>query len=410
MNEFKVNNSIRLNKAHIRWLLLLGIGVACINTYFNYSTLKPKAELSQNYLAKTPVNKTKSAQNQNQSQNKDKPQVDGESTAGDSIAIRPLKLTISVDNPTYLKVKVGQAISKGDVISDNSLERDRLDKQRKSLLLQINNIKSKTIPAPSEPKKPPVLVPLPNANFLEESAQIAQAQLKLQQAQETLKSRTQLLQTDNPEKRSNVENAESAMQQASEKVKEQEELLKNMQDMRLDTPIIRHEEAKLKSIQSEMNQAQSALERERAALNASAIASSQELQNLKVAVQIAQSNLQMATSKLETAKSNRKLLEYRASIESTQRIEQENQFNLSYSQQQQQYAQATRDREYQLAQLRIQLSAIDDKLAQIPVVRSPKNGYIRKIRPWTGNNGKYTTIITISPTAVTKPVTSKRPS
>jgi hypothetical protein len=148
-------------------------------------------------------------------------------------------------------------------------------------------------------------------------------------------------------------------------------LLKNMQDMKLEAPIIRHESAKLKQIQSDMNQAQSALEREKAKLNASAIASSQELQNLKIAVQIAQSDLQMAVSKLETAKSNRKLLEYRASIEAAQWVEQENQFNLNYSQQQQQYAQSLRDRDYKLAQLQIQFSAIDDKLVLIPVVRSP---------------------------------------
>lgn len=309
---------------------------------------------------------------------------------------RPLNLTISVDNPAFLLVKVGQQISKGDVISDNSLERGRLDKQRQMLSLQINNLKAKIIPTPSEPKKPPALAPLPEANFNTETAAIAQAQLKLEQAQATLQGRSPGLRADNPEKRSDMESAESASFQAQEKVKEQEELLKNMQDMRLTEPIIRHEEAKLKQIQSDKNQAQSAQEREKAKLEASAQASLQELQKLKIAVQIAESDLQMAQSQLLTAKSNRKLLEYRASIEATMRVEQENQLLINYSQQQQQYAQATRDRDYQLAQLQIQLSVVDDKLALIPMVRSPQNGYIRKIRPWTGNNGKYTTTITIA--------------
>lgn len=409
MNEFKINSLVDNGNAGVMWVALLSMGIVGVGGILirDVTNGMPWAAMPRNSNSSTPSPKAntspKSINNQPTSQVS--PQL-----VSKTLQNRPLNLTVSVDSPEFLLVKVGQEIKKGDIISDNSLERERLDKQRKSLLLQINNLKTKTIPTPSEPKKPPTLVPLPNANFLEESSAIAQAQLKLQQAQETLQSRTSLLQTDNPEKRSNVENTESAMQQASEKVKEQEELLKNMQDMRLDTPIIRHEEAKLKSIQSEMNQAQSALERERGSLAASAIASSQELQNLKVAVQIAQSNLQMATSKLETAKSNRKLLEYRATIESAQRVEQENQFSISYSQQQQQYAQATRDRDYQLAQLQIQLSAIDDKLAQIPVVRSPRDGYVRKIKPWTGNNGKYTTIVTISPNFVTKPVASKRSS
>ena len=399
MNEFKINNSIGQGKDYIKWLAILGIGIVGVSSYFmrvaptntvvTSMFSRPNPQAAPNKVNNQPDYRV---DNQVSDRNQQQP------TSSNPIQNRPLNLTISVDSPEFLLVKVGQEIKQGDVISDNALERSRLDKQRKSLLLQINNIKAKTIPAPSEPKKPLMLVPLPNANFLEESSAIAQAQLKLQQAQETLRSRTPLLKADNLEKRSNVENAESASFQASEKVKEQEELLKNMQDMRLDTPIIRHEEAKLKSIQSEMNQAKSALGREQASLDASAIASSQELQNLQVAVQIAQSNLQMAVSQLETAKSNRKLLEYRAAIESTQRIEQENQFNLSYSQQQQQYAQSIRDRDYQFAQLQIQLSSIDDKLAQIPVVRSPRDGYIRKIKPWTGNNGKYTTIITIAST------------
>ncbi len=401
MNEFKINNSIGQGKDYIKWLAILGIGIVGVSSYF--MRVAPTNTVVTSMFSRPNPQAAAPSKVNNQPLNKSNDQVSDrvnqqQPTSSNSIQNRPLNLTISIDSPEFLLVKVGQEIKQGDVISDNALERSRLDKQRKSLLLQINNIKAKTIPKPTEPKKPPAIVPLPNANFLEETAGIAQAQLKLQQAQETLRSRTPLLKADNLEKRSNVENAESAMQQASEKVKEQEELLKNMQDMRLDAPIIRHEEAKLKSIQSQMNQAKSALEREQATLDASAIASSQELQNLQVAVQIAQSNLQMAVSQLETAKSNRKLLEYRASIESTQRIEQENQFNLSYSQQQQQYAQSVRDRDYQFAQLQIQLSSIDDKLAQIPVVRSPRNGYIRKIKPWTGNNGKYTTIITIAST------------
>lgn len=411
MNEFKINGLIGNGNAGMMWVAALSMGIVGVGGILMRDVTNgvPRAAIPRNSNSSTPAPKVNTSPKsiRNQPTYQTSPQQLVSKTPNQN---RPLNLTISVDSPEFLIVKVGQEIKKGDLISDNRLERSRLDKQRKSLLLQINNLKTKTIPAPLSPKKPPTLVPLPNANFLEESSAIAQAQLKLQQAQETLQSRTSLLQTDNPEKRSNVENAESGMQQALEKVKEQEELLKNMQDMRLDTPIIRHEEAKLKQLQSEMNQAQSALERERATLAASAIASNQELQNLKVAVQIAQSNLQMATSKLETAKSNRKLLEYRATIEAAQRVEQENNSAISYSQQQQQYAQATRDRDYQLAQLQIQLSAIDDKLAQIPVVRSPKNGYIRKIKPWSGNNGKYTTIITISPTSVIKPVASNRPS
>jgi hypothetical protein len=400
MKEFNINNLVTCASSFIGGNPRTGLAYLCIG-------LVGLIVVAKYY----PQNQTAVAEAQSKTVVKNTTSSDTKDKVDDSaISIlqqnRPLRMSISVDNPSFLKVKVGQEIKKGDVISDNSTERDRLSKQKKSVKLQIDNLKSKTIPKPSEPKKPPVLIPLPEANYIEETSALAQTQLKLQQAQSTLENRTPGLQTDNPEKRADTESAESAMQQAFEKVKEQEELLKNMQDMRLDAPIIRHEEAKLLQIQSDMNQAQSALEREKAKLNASAIASNQELQNLKIAVQIAQSDLQMAVSKLSAAKSNRKLLEYRASIEAAQRVEQENQFNLNYSQQQQQYAQSVRDRDYQLAQLQIQLSTIDDKLALIPVVRSPQNGYIRKIKPWTGNNGKYTTTITIASAPNTKPIAS----
>ena len=320
----------------------------------------------------------------------------GEQGSGD----RTLRISLTADDPSFLKVKEGQQIKQGDMLIDNTLERERLNRQRKSVTLQIDNLKSKLLPKPFEPKAPPPLAALPSANFLEEESAIAQAKLKLGQAQSIPESRYKLLQTDNPEARAEAEKAEAGLRLAAEKVKEQEELIRSMNDMKLEPPVLRHEEAKLKQITSEMEQAQSALDQTQAKLGAGAIAQQQELQNLQIVVQLAQSDLQMAVSRLETAKSNRKLIEYRASIESTQRIEQQNQSSLSYTRQLQEYAQQQRDRDYQLSQLQLSLAGIDDKLSQIPVVRSPRSGYIRRVKPWVGNNGRYTTTITISASAV----------
>ncbi len=309
---------------------------------------------------------------------------------------RSLRLTVTVDSPDFLKVKEGDEIREGQVLADNTTERERLERQRKSVALQIKNLKSKTIPKPFEPKTSPGLALLPKANFLEEESQIAQAQLRLQQAQQLLESRTQVLNTDNPLFRAEMEKAESAYRQASEKVAEQEELLRSMQDLKLDASVLRHEQAKLQQLISEQEQAQSALNQARGKLNFSAIEQQQELQRLQINVQLAQSELQLAQSRLETAKSDRKLVEYKASLDTAERIEQNNRSQQTFSQQEQQYAQAIRDRDYQLAQLNLSLGAIEDKLAQIPIIRSPKNGYIRRVKPWTGRDGKYTTVLTIS--------------
>lgn len=309
---------------------------------------------------------------------------------------RNLRLTITVDSPDHLKVQQGETIKRGEVIADNSNERDRLARQRKSVKLQIANLSSKKIPTPFKPKNPPPLSPLPPANFLEENSAIKQAELRLQQAKSLLESRNQILKYDNPQVRAIAEEAEAALRNSSEKVIEQEELIKNMEDMKLDSAVLRHEQAKLLQLQGEQEQKRSLLDQAQAKIQFAAIEQQQEIQRLETAVQLAESNLQIERSRLESSKNNRQLLEYRASLEATERVERENQSKLSFSQQQQRYAQSVRDKEYQLAQLQLSLTAVDDKLSQIPVVRSPRNGYIRRIKPWVGRDGRYTTTITIT--------------
>ena len=77
-------------------------------------------------------------------------------------AVEPiLKLSITVDDPTHLKVNIGQKIKVGQVISDNTIERTRLLRQRQSVQLQIQNLKSKPIPQPIPPVAPPALFPVP---------------------------------------------------------------------------------------------------------------------------------------------------------------------------------------------------------------------------------------------------------
>jgi hypothetical protein len=192
-----------------------------------------------------------------------------EETTNTATSQRNLKLTVVVDNPGFLKVKVGDAIKVGQIITDNTLERDRLSKQRKSLSLQINNLKSKLIPQPFELKVNPAAGKLPSAKFLEEEAAIAQSQLKLSQARAILAGRTPLLQSDNPQVRAESERAEASLQAATQKVEEQEQLIASMKDLKLQPAILEHEEAKLKQIRSEYDQQRSVYEMSRAKLNSS---------------------------------------------------------------------------------------------------------------------------------------------
>lgn len=308
---------------------------------------------------------------------------------------RPLRMSISVDNPSFLKVRLNDEIKIGDVISDNSIERQRLDRQKKSIKLQIENLNSKTLIVPTPPPPTPLLRNLPPSTFSEELAAISQSQLKLKQSKVILANRSKLLTTDNPERRAEFEKAGASLAIASQKIQEQEQMIVAMQDMKMQSEILQHEQSKLKKLHSELEQARSEVDREQAKLNNSAIVQSQELEQLQTNVNLAESNLQVATSKLEAAKVNRQIQEYQASVEESKRSQFATQSRQDYERSRLQYEEATRNKDYQLAQLGISLSAIEDKLADIPIVRSPRNGYIKKIKPWVGKDGKYTTSITI---------------
>jgi multidrug resistance efflux pump len=308
---------------------------------------------------------------------------------------RPLKMSISVDNPSFLKVRLNDEIKTGDVISDNSNERQRLERQKKSIKLQIENLNSKTLIAPTPPPPTPLLRNLPPSAFSEELAAISQNELKLKQARAILASRSKLLTTDNPERRAEFEKAGASLAIAQQKIQEQEQMIAAMGDMKMQPEILQHEQSKLKKLQSEFDQAQSEVDQSQAKLSAAAIVQNQELEQLQTNVALAESELQVAKSKLEAARNRRQIQEYQASVDESKRSQSETQSRQDYERSRLQYEEAVRNKDYQLAQLDISLSAIDDKLADIPIVRSPRDGYIKKVKPWVGKDGKYTTSITI---------------
>lgn len=309
---------------------------------------------------------------------------------------RPLRINLSVDDPNFLKVRVGDEIKVGDIISDNSKERQRLERQKKSIQLQINNLKDKILVAPTPPPPTPLIKSLPPSSFEEEQANIAQAELKLKQSKAILASRSKLLTTDNPERRAEFEKAGASLAIASQKIQEQEQMIAAMNDMKMQSEILQHEQSKLRKLQSELEQARSEVEQAQAKLSAAAIVQNQELEQLKANVILAESELQIAKSRLEAAINRRQIQEYQASVEEIRRSQADTQSKQDFERSRLQYEEAARNREYQLAQLGISLTAIDDKLADLPIIRSPRDGYIRKIKPWVGKDGKYQTTITIT--------------
>lgn len=57
-----------------------------------------------------------------------------------------LKITLSVTDPQDLKIREGDRVVKGQIISDRRLERQRLQRERMATLLTINKIERNPLP------------------------------------------------------------------------------------------------------------------------------------------------------------------------------------------------------------------------------------------------------------------------
>ena len=292
---------------------------------------------------------------------------------------KPLRLTVTVNDPSSLRVHEGTTVKPGDILADNFRERSRLTVQKQTIFLQIAKLKDQQPIAPVPLRQLPPLKPLPDVDYVTEIAAISQAKLHLRQAKLILATRTPWLNLPK----------DSVYKQTVSKVEQQKEMLNSMQELKMQPEIIQHETAVLKQVQDESHKAHVDL------LEANA-QQSQELQQLKINVELAESELEQKQAALEDAKYHRHLQEFQASVDARTHAQQEQQISLEHSRQMALYEQQRRDKNYQLAELNIQQHQIEDKLADLPIVRSPKSGYIKHIKPWVGKDGEYTTTLTIS--------------
>jgi biotin carboxyl carrier protein len=84
---------------------------------------------------------------------------------------RSLKLRVTLDTPADLKVKQGESVSQGQVISDRASVRKQLMGEQRSLLIQLGQLKERGVTS---------VRPMPS--FAVEQAKIEAAKLKVNQA------------------------------------------------------------------------------------------------------------------------------------------------------------------------------------------------------------------------------------
>ncbi|ELS03453.1 hypothetical protein Xen7305DRAFT_00031770 [Xenococcus sp. PCC 7305] len=226
-----------------------------------------------------------------------------------------IEITVKISAHEDLKIAQDMTIAKGQIISDRIPEKKRLLAQKKQLELSLKRVLATSIQAPPKPLPVPTVAPLPPVNYLEQEAAIERA------------------------------NIEIALSQEEITIKEQEiEELSQIPD--LDPIILEHEQEKLKRLQ----------------LNH----------------QIAQSELELARGKLETAKQQREYQEYQFSVTAARRVEEQNQAKSFYQQQLAQYNEKLADREIQITQFNEKLANVQNQIDNLQIV-SPYAGEVRSI-------------------------------
>lgn len=234
------------------------------------------------------------------------------------------KLQLTLTAPEDLKVKEGDTVLVGQVLSDRTRERQRLENQRAQVEIQIERLKQSPI-RPLAPKQASEMASLPPPNLLQEVAEIDRLQLTFQQVEQRWLQQQQKL-------------------------------------------------AVLDSMQAE--------------IPPSTIPHEQEVGRQRERdVKQAKSDLELAKAKLERAKSDYQREQYLNSLESGKReIELERQ-RLEYQRQMQEWEKQERDRTFQLSQVNIQLQNLETQLNQLSQVKAPYAGKVQRIR-WEGQNDK----------------------
>jgi multidrug efflux pump subunit AcrA (membrane-fusion protein) len=87
---------------------------------------------------------------------------------------RELKLKLTLDDPADLKVKQGDRIQKGQVLSDRTSARKPLEQQRQAIRLQLEHLNANARAGSSQ------------VSYAIEQARVRQAQVRVQQAKEAI--------------------------------------------------------------------------------------------------------------------------------------------------------------------------------------------------------------------------------
>jgi hypothetical protein len=304
-----------------------------------------------------------------------------DSTSSPSRNPRVLRFNLTISSPTDLKVAQGDRINAGAVISERVGERSRLSADKEALKLSLKQIESRTIPDPIAPTNIPTVKTLPPITYVEEDAAIKNAALNVKLAEEAFKAHQLNLSAAPLEESSAVNRAAVSVATAERQLINQERKLEAVAVLKdLPGEVLLHEQEVLKQRKDELAIARANWEQAKAKLDVATVSKGEKLQDLAVALEKARADLQIAIASLQSKKDQRAYDEYQASITGAQRAEERNRAQNAYLNQLATVQQQRREKDFQVMQIKSQISAVDEKLAALSTVTSPYDGTVRRIK------------------------------
>jgi len=293
---------------------------------------------------------------------------------------RLLKLELSISQPKDLKVKQGDSIAAGDVISDRVDERAKLEAQRKELQLSLSQIQARQVPTPPKPRAVPSVKGLPPISNAQEKAGIEKAQLKVLEETAALGLHKRSLSVAPPQEMAALEDAKAKTQAATRTLDIQQRKIDAISQMELPEAVGEHEAQVLQQRQTELQQTEAQERIAQANLETASLNAAEKERSLSAALDEAKSNLVVAQAQLKSAEDKRKYQEYEHSLALAKRVEEENQANQIYSRQVMESESQRRDKDFQIAQIKGKVQEVEDRLAALSTVKSPYAGVVRRVK------------------------------
>ncbi len=336
-----------------------------------------------------------------------------------SVEPNRIKINLTITDPSDLKVKPGDEVTKGQIISDRTTERQRLLNQRKQLELSLKKL---TIPIPNI-QAPSAIAKLPNLPPISLSHEQANIKLKEQQLQEAVQAVS-----NQQEKINSLSQLSGVSHQSSINQQKGIANITQPQFNFVDTkgkPINQNQKILTINVESnrnihEANQSQNSETVNTNQLNNTSLPaiprnqSSQPLNNntqpnntpslttrfdskLKAIIEHetvilkqlkgekakAEQELQVAKSQLQSAKEQRRYAEHQLYLENNRRAIALQQQSLELERQRTIRAGQLQEQEYSKTQIEAKLIEIDNAINQLSTVKIPYNGTVKKVK-WDG--------------------------